>query len=218
MSLGKRVDALSWAMAYHEFTLESVRDAFGLKVTSADLFSGIEERALDESVLNFLQRASRLVTTSRTEKAKSEFIIAPVLVELAHQLREQISLFSGVEFNVDRARGLNGVCDFVISRVPREIILGAPVVTVVESKNDNIGIGLGQCIAEMVAAQFYNQSRGIDAPVLHGVVTIGFAWQFMRLEGQNVTVDSSEYYLNQLPKVFGILTHVATYSADAASP
>lgn len=202
-------------MAYHEFTLESVRDAFGLKVTSEDLFSQVEERALNETVLDYLRRASGLVRLSRTEKAKSEFIIAPILVELAYQFREQISLFSGVEFNVDRSRGLNGVCDFMISKAPSEVILTAPVITVVESKNDNLGSGLGQCIAAMVAAQIYNETRGISAPAIYGVVTIGSEWQFLRLEGDFATLDAKEYYLNQLPKVFGILTHIATTAANA---
>ena len=40
-----------------------------------------------------------------TEKARSEFIIAPVLMEVRRQLHARISLFSGVEFNVDIALG-----------------------------------------------------------------------------------------------------------------
>jgi len=36
-----------------------------------------------------------------TEKARSEMIIAPVLIEVRRQMQRKISLFSGVDFPVD---------------------------------------------------------------------------------------------------------------------
>ena len=36
-----------------------------------------------------------------------------------------ISVFSGEEFNVDVEAGLNGVCDFLISRSPEQLIYGS---------------------------------------------------------------------------------------------
>ena len=36
-------------------------------------------------------------------------------------------------------------------------MLDVPVVAIVETKNKNIISGLGQCIAEMYAAQLYNK-------------------------------------------------------------
>ena len=58
----------------------------------------------------------------------------------------------------DAARGLNGVCDFILTKSPLQHVLTAPFVTIIEAKNDNLRNGLGQCIASMVAAQLLNQA------------------------------------------------------------
>jgi hypothetical protein len=58
-----------------------------------------------------------------SEKARSELIIAPILVDLRRQLNEQISLFSGVDFTVDETKGLNGTCDFIITQSPEILIV-----------------------------------------------------------------------------------------------
>ena len=42
--------------------------------------------------------------------------IAPILVDLRRQLHEEVSLFSGVYFTVDNSKGLNGTCDFIITK------------------------------------------------------------------------------------------------------
>ena len=76
----------------------------------------------------------------------------PFLLELK-ALAPETSFFSGIDFTVDAAAGLNGVCDFLISRAPEQFMLSAPVVALVEAKRDDIHEGLGQCVAEMVAAQ-----------------------------------------------------------------
>jgi hypothetical protein len=51
-----------------------------------------------------------------TEKARSELLISPVLVEVREILNRTISIFSGTDFTVDDTVGLNGICDFLISR------------------------------------------------------------------------------------------------------
>ncbi|MGB3511065.1 MAG: hypothetical protein WBA93_17895 [Microcoleaceae cyanobacterium] len=84
-------------------------------------------------------------------------IVTPILVELRKQFKYQISIFSGKEFNVDVEKGLTGFCDFLISRSSEQLLIKAPVVALVEAKNDNIQTGLPQCIAEMIAAQLFNQ-------------------------------------------------------------
>ena len=55
-----------------------------------------------------LQENVPLALDISTEKAHSEFIIAPVLLEVRRQLDHRISLFSGVEFNVNPEQGLRG--------------------------------------------------------------------------------------------------------------
>jgi hypothetical protein len=39
-------------------------------------------------------------------------------------------------------------------------------------------------------------------------VTTGSAWKFLRLEGTTVTLDLKEYYIDNLGKLVGVLTHI----------
>ncbi|MEB3341847.1 hypothetical protein [Okeania sp.] len=55
---------------------------------------------------------------------------------------------------------MNGFGDFIISKSSEQLYLDTPVVVVVEAKNERIVSGLGQCIAEMVGAEIYNQQDG----------------------------------------------------------
>ena len=51
-----------------------------------------------------------------SEKARSEGIINPVLLEVKRQLQGLISVFSGEEFNVEPEAELTGYVDFLLSR------------------------------------------------------------------------------------------------------
>ncbi len=87
-----------------------------------------------------------------SEKARSEGIINPVLLEVKRQLKGQISVFSGEEFNVQPEVDLTGYVDFLISRSPEQLFIKAPAVVLVEAKKEDLKPGLGQCLAEMVAS------------------------------------------------------------------
>ncbi len=84
--------------------------------------------------------------------------------------------------------------------------VNSPVIAVVEAKNENIEAGLGQCMAEMIAAQMFNQKKKNPVSQIFGVVTTGSSWKFMRLEGNIIEVDLEEYFLNQVGKILGILS------------
>ncbi|WP_366517256.1 hypothetical protein [Microcoleus sp. PH2017_18_LLB_O_A] len=131
-------------------------------------------------------------------------IIAPILIELKQQIGSKISLFSGREFNVDSQQGLMGYCDFIISKSSSQLMIKSPVILIVEAKNDNIQSGLGQCIAEMVAAQIVNQ-RQSNNEMIYGAVTTGTNWKFMKLFDSVVEIDPNEYFLNNVAKLMGIL-------------
>jgi hypothetical protein len=128
-----------------------------------------------------------------TAKARAEFIIAPVLVEVRRQCQRRISLFSGVECTVDSAQGLRGVCDFLLSLSSLQLTLQEPAVSVVEAKNENMQAGIVQCTAEMLATQKFNTSRGRALPAVYGAVTTGILWRFLCLQDTTVAVDSAEY-------------------------
>ena len=62
-----------------------------------------------------------------TEKAKSEFLLAPILYEIARRNQDKISFFSGHNFDVDKTLGLKGFCDFLFAKVPKTPIIKEPV-------------------------------------------------------------------------------------------
>ena len=194
-------------MSYSEFTLESVQIAFDLTITErANL---LNDTALSESsdfLKELLKEFAPLALAMNTEKARSELIIAPILVEVRKHFLDRASLFSGVELNVDRDRGLNGVCDFLLSRSPSQLMLKAPVVVVVEAKKENINGALGQCIAEMWAAKLFNQQHQNDIPIIYGAATTGNDWKFLRLSDRLVEIDLTEYQLSNIDKILGILS------------
>ncbi|MDG2617491.1 hypothetical protein P7L53_14720 [Thermoleptolyngbya sichuanensis XZ-Cy5] len=193
-------------MAYSDFTLAKVKSAFGLTTQeSGSLFASIPAVPPSPALSQTLTEFTTLATSIGTEKARSEFLIAPILAEVRRQMHYRIALFSGVEFNVDAARGLQGFCDFILSASAEQLYIEAPVMTVVEAKREDIIGGLGQCIATMVAAQIFNVEREQSVPRIYGAVTSGTNWRFLMLEGTTVWIDSLEYYISQIGQILGIL-------------
>ena len=195
-------------MSFADFTFPQVQQALGLTLDEADLASALPAVPLREDFVTTLTDGAAIALAINTEKAKSEFIIAPVLLELRRLLGGAVGLFSGVALDVDPGKGLIGVCDFILTKATRQFILSTPLVTVVEAKNDNLRNGLGQCIAEMYAAALYNQQEGGTIEAVWGVVTTGSAWKFLRLENTTVTLDVKEYYIDNIGKILGVLQHV----------
>lgn len=193
-------------MAYAQFTLDKVRKMFQLRINDrTDLFSVVEEVKISDFLAQLLDENVPLALAIGTEKARSELIVAPLLVEIRKLLNHQISLFSGIEFNVDPEKGLNGDCDFIMSRSPEQLWIVAPVIAIVEAKKDDIKSGFGQCVAEMVAARLFNEQEGNDISTIYGAVTTGNLWKFLKLENQTVYVDLEEYHLVTVGKILGIL-------------
>jgi len=193
-------------MAYSNFTLAKAREAFGLTLNeNRSLFEDVAGVQPSDLLKRILDENRSLATAINSEKARSEFLIAPILSEVRRQLDYQISLFSGTEFNVDPAIELWGFCDFILSASREQYFISDPVVTVVEAKNENIIGGLGQCTATMVAAQVFNQRAGKDINTIYGAVTSGTAWRFLTLSGTTVCIDTIEYYIKETDKILGIL-------------
>lgn len=198
-------------MAYRDFTLKKVLDDFSLSlVEQPDFFGFAPSVKPSDELANLLEEYSPLALGVSTEKSRSEFIIAPILAEARKQAERKFSLFSGVQFNVEPERGLVGICDYILSRSIQQQFVSAPVFALVEAKNESFKIGLGQCVAEMVAAQIFNEREGNSITAIYGSVTIGTIWRFLKLENNEVTLDTREYYLERLDKILGILVHLAT--------
>ncbi|BAZ52351.1 hypothetical protein NIES4103_50110 [Nostoc sp. NIES-4103] len=193
-------------MSYSQFSIDTIETTFGITIVdTVGIFADIPSVEYSDFLAQTLKKYIPLALAIGTEKSRSELILTPILVELKEQLQNRISLFSGREFNVSPEKGLTGFCDFLISKSPEQIIIKAPVIALVEAKNDNIQSGLGQCIAEMVAAQLFNQQKGNEIETVYGSVTTGTNWKFMRLTGQILEIDLNEYFLNNVGQILGIL-------------
>jgi hypothetical protein len=196
-------------MSYSDFSIEDVKEQFKLRLDEGeDLFAATPPIEVSPMLRETLAESVPLALAISTEKARSELIITPVLLEVRRQLNHQASLFSGVDFNVDPEHGLRGVCDFLLSRSPEQLTIEAPVVAVVEAKNENMKAGFGQCLAEMIAARLFNERKGRELPAIFGVVTTGNNWKFLRLTGDTANVDLAEYHIKEVGRVVGILVNM----------
>ncbi|MGL5034490.1 MAG: hypothetical protein ACRC6M_11890 [Microcystaceae cyanobacterium] len=198
-------------MSFSDFTLASVKQKFGLNLHEIPhFFQSIESVIISENLQKTLEENTILALASNTEKARSEMLIIPILIELRRLLNNQISFFSGISFNVDPNQGLNGNCDYIISRSPELLFLNAPVVTLVEAKKEDLNLGIGQCLAEMIAAQIFNQQNNQEINTIYGVISSGTNWRFLKLIGHDAHIDLNEYYLQDIAKILGILIHFSS--------
>lgn len=205
-------------MAYSDFALTDVKDKLGLALMEkVSLFSQTAALDYSDHLKETLKYNIPLATSINTEKARSELIVTPVLVEVIKILNQEVSLFSGIEFNVDKSRGLNGICDYIISLSAEQLFLDAPIITIVEAKNDNLKAGLGQCISEMLAAKIFNENKGLKIESTFGAVTTGSLWNFLKLTQKTVWIDMDEYHISNVAKILGIFISIIQSNQSAST-
>jgi hypothetical protein len=206
-------------MSYPQFkTLASVKDAFGITTLEGVRFlPELTELVPSQMLHDYLQFGMPIATATGSEKVRSELLITPILLEVRQILKQQIGFFSGEDFTVDESVGLNGTCDFLLSRSPALIEIEAPVFTLVEAKKADLRLGLGQCAAEMVAAQRFNAMKGQTIEAIYGAVSSGTQWRFMRLVGHELTIlrmrgfanDVTDYPLTPVGQILAYLVWMA---------
>lgn len=192
-------------MAYNNFSLQDVVDQFELNLLDARFCESLPVVSPHPDFMAIFGQYLPLAQRAKSEKAKSELLVSPILVEVRRLVNNQIELFSGEEFNVDKEQGLNGFCDFLFSRSTVPYIIKAPVMMLVEAKKGELDMGLGQCVAEMIAAQMFNTREGKEISAIYGCVTSGKLWQFLKLEVKDITIDINEYYVTPVERILGIL-------------
>lgn len=197
-------------MAYSNFTLRDVIQQFGLTLSDIPDLMGhvppVEPGTLLKTVLPVFLPVAIAVDN---EKARSECVIAPVLLAVRDQFQNRFAVFSGTDFPAEPAAGLNGRCDFLLSRSPNMHLIESPVVAIAEAKNSGLRDGLGQCVAGMVGASRFNAQVGEPPRPVYGAVTSGTEWLFLQLDGTNLRVDLRQYSLAELPRLVGIIAHIA---------
>lgn len=199
-------------MAYRDFSFDKVKKTFQLQEQSTSLFTTVTPLAPSAWLLETLQTSLRLARSSSSEKARSEFIIAPILVELEKRNAHNLSIFSGERLDVDDETGLKGECDFILARGAMTTTLQSPIFCLVEAKKNDIKEGLGQCVAQMLGARLFNQQENNPSSCMYGCVTTGEDWQFLKLENNIIFMDDTRYYINDLDKLLGVLQLIINHT------
>ncbi len=198
-------------MAYSDFDLKRAVTELGLtRGPDVNLFPSVVPVEPSEYLRAWLAEFGAVALSMGSEFGRRESIIFPVLAEAKRHTPPPVTIAPGVTFEVDKARGLSGVCDYLITRSPETYYVDAPVAVVVEGKKDDPLSGLGQCAAELVAVRLFNEREGRVLLVVFGCVTNGQEWKFLQLEGAVLTIDRAVYTLNQLPVILGILVRIAS--------
>ena len=119
-------------------------------------------------------------------------------------------------FDVDKKQGLNGEVDFILGYSTQNYEVEAPIFCMVgrhpvEAKDNDIEMGLGQCVAQMIAARMarmLNEKEGYPNDKIYGCVTTGEDWQFLKLEGNTILFDQNRYYLRNLDEILGVFQQI----------
>ncbi|AFY56224.1 hypothetical protein Riv7116_3780 [Rivularia sp. PCC 7116] len=192
-------------MPYKDFSISEVTQKFDLTLVGDECFlPEVEPVSPSSYIAEYLKESIPLAIAMGSGKARSELIISPILFEVRKILNKEISFFSGEEFNVDKDLALTGVCDFIVSLSPEQLFIEAPVLVIIEAKKENFKDVLGQCIAQMVAAQKLNAKQD-ESLTVYGSVTNGNLWSFLKLEEDIVTIDFTEYSILPVERLLGIL-------------
>ncbi len=200
-------------MAYSDFTLDAVTKQFQIHQKMSSLFVETELILASDWLRQSLEHGKRLALFSGNEKARSEFIIAPIMVEIEQVFGNQIAIFSGKNLEGDKEQGLTGECDFILTQGAKSLTIQNPILALVEAKKADIELGLGQCVAQMVGARLMNARQDVNHPI-YGCVTTGEDWQFLKLEEQILYIDCDRYYINQVDKILGCLQSIIKLSIN----
>jgi hypothetical protein len=193
-------------MAYTDFTLSDLHQKFGIENRKGALFPKVKPVPASRKLKTDL--GYNLELPQRSEKAKSELIVLPILLDVRLRNDRFFTIYSGEILAADPEAGLNGECDFIVAKDTQSFEINYPIFQIVEAKKNDIDLGVPQCAAQMVGARVFNQKKGLTVDTVFGCVTTGDDWNFMRLAGNTITVDERRYYLGNLPELLGVFQKI----------
>jgi hypothetical protein len=195
-------------MAYSDFTLDDLERKFGIKNTKSKLFKDIILIEPSQRLKEDLELAAELPL--RSEKAKSESIVLPLLIELRRINNKYFTIYSGENLNGDEVNGLKGECDFILAKDVNSYSMNYPIMQVVGAKKNDIEEGIKQCAAQLLGAKKFNESKGIQLEKLYGCATTGDDWIFIALTHE-ICIDTRKYYLTDIEELLGIFQSIIDY-------
>jgi hypothetical protein len=161
-------------MAYSKFTLVSVKKQFGLVDKRIPLFPNLTLVESSDWLKQTLEYSIDIAYFS--EKSRSEAVVMPILIEVRRKNKNKLAVYSGAMLDVDKKQGLNGEVDFILGYSTQNYEVEAPIFCMVEAKDNDIETGLGQCVAQMIAARMLNEKEGYPHDEIYGCVTTGEDW------------------------------------------
>lgn len=194
-------------MAYSDYTLGELQEKYGMSNHVELIFAPNSAKvAPSEWLLQALAIAQELPV--RSEKAKSELIVMPILIELRNRNEKYVTIYSGDSLNIDDK--LKGECDFILAKDTGSFEMNTPILQVVEAKKNDVEIGIPQCAAQMIGAKKYNERKNISLNTIYGCVTTGDDWLFMKLTDK-IVIDTRKYYLGNLSELLGAFQQIIDF-------
>lgn len=179
--------------------------------SDCDLFAGVEPVEPSAELRRSLGEFYNV--GARTLLARCVYFVGPILVELVRRVPGPLAATPAVAFGARDERAEPGTYNFALARGKCYFDIDGPVFGFVQVTTDWLAGGLGKCATGMVGARAFNARNKVPQPALYGAVTCGKTWQFVKLEGQTLAIDTRTYYPDDLPKVLGILVSIATAPA-----
>ncbi len=192
-------------MAFTDFsTLNKVREMFPhIKIVYEDFIAQkIKPFRYSVSLKNEIELS--LSTQKPGEWFASFFLIAPLLKAAWNKHIQNLNLWVQTRLYADDI--LTGFPDFLITGLNKKqySFLSAPMLAVVEAKEENFKEGWGQCAAEMLACQKINQNKDID---IFGIVCTGYVWEFAKLSQETLQIDTHVFTVSELQKLLNVLNY-----------
>ena len=202
-------------MAFSDFkTIPEVQERFSIRHIENDFIKIEEGASPSEQFLQELEFSREYIPVFASEGARCEAVIYPILREVYKGHAENYALW--IKKPIAYNEILSGTPDYFISTRSElgKLVVGTPLILLVEAKKNDFEQGWGQCLAELVAAQKINEAP--ERPV-HGIVSDGERWQFGHLVGDVFTQNRTGFSVDDLPPLFGAVDSVFKAASEGHS-
>ncbi len=193
-------------MAYRDFTLSDLEEKFN--ITHERRRIQFPNQLIEPSEKLVVELEESADMPIKSEKARSEWIVVPILKELRTRNNKFFTIFSGEILTGDKEKGLIGECDFILSKDTKSYDISHPIFQIVEAKRNDLEEGVRQCAAQLLGARLFNEKKGILLDKMYGCTTTGDDWLFLEFSNNHLIIDTRKYYLIEVKELLGIFQHI----------
>jgi hypothetical protein len=193
-------------MAYSDFTLSDLESKFGMQHQKSRISFPSNLIEPSQKLIEDLQESVNMPIKS--EKARSEWIVVPILRELRRINDNFFTIYSGENLTADKEKGLIGECDFILSKDTKSYEISFPIFQIVEAKKNDLDEGIKQCASQLLGAKIFNEKKGIKNEKIYGCTTTGDDWIFLELHNNTLTIDNRKYYLVEIKELLGVFQYI----------